>query len=172
VAELKPEVVEAIKMAIQMEKDGLRYYEQAAERTENKLAKKMFHKIAQDEVIHLKTFQKIFDTMTGSEEWREMAKFTPKVGEIPVFEGGIEKKGDVNPSDVDALRVAIDNERKGIEHYKKAASAAVDKMAKEIFNKIREEEEYHYDLLQAQLDYLTQSGFWFDIGEIQMDGKF
>ena len=35
-------VIEAIKMAIQMEKDGRAYYEKAGRETENKLAKKMF----------------------------------------------------------------------------------------------------------------------------------
>lgn len=170
--ELNPEVIEAIKMAIQMEKDGLKYYEEAAAATDNELAKKTFQRIAQDEVMHLKTFQKMFDTITGTEAWRGLAEFTPKVGTVPVFEGEIEKKSDVNPSEVDALRIAIDNERKGIEHYKKAAATSGDEMAKQIFTKIKEEEEYHYDLLQAQLDYLTNSGFWLDIGEFQMDGKY
>jgi rubrerythrin len=169
---LSPEAIEAIKTAIQMEKDGLRYYKEAAEKTENEFAKKTFLRIAKDEAVHLKTFQQMFDTVTGSEEWRDLAEFTPKVGRVPIFEGEIEKKGNVNPSEVDALRIAIDNERKGIEHYKKAAAAAGDKMAKEIFDKIQKEEEYHYDLLQAQLDYLTKSGFWLDIGEFQMDGRF
>jgi len=171
-AEVSPEAIEAIKMAIQMEKDGLKFYEDAAGKTENELARKTFLRIARDEAIHLKTFQKMFDTITGTEAWRELAQFTPTVGKVPMFEGEIEKKGDVNPSEVDALRIAIDNERKGIEHYKNAAVSSGDEMAKEIFNKIREEEEYHYDLLQAQLDYLNKSGFWMDIGEFQMDGKF
>ncbi len=169
---LSSEAAEAIKMAIQMEKDGLRYYKDAAEKTENELAKKTFLRIAQDEAVHLKTFQQMFETLSGDQEWRDLAKYTAKVGKVPMFEGEIEKKGNVNPSEVDALRIAIDNERKGIEHYKKAAAAASDPVAKEIFNKIQKEEEYHYDLLQAQLDYLTQSGFWLDIGEFQMDGRF
>ena len=42
---------------------------------------------------------------------------------------------------------------------------------KEIFTKIREEE-YHYDLLQAQQDYLSKSGFWFDVAELRMDAKY
>lgn len=171
-AELSSEVIKAIEMAIQMEKDGLKYYEDAAQQTSNELAKKTFLRIAQDEVGHLKTFQRMFDTVTGTEKWRELADFSPKVGEVPVFEGKIEKRRDVDPSEVDALRIALENERNGIELYKKAASTSNDEMAKKIFAKISKEEEYHYDLLQAQLDYLTKSGFYFDIGELQMDGKF
>jgi rubrerythrin len=171
-AELSSEVIKAIEMAIQMEKDGLKYYEDAAQKSKNELAKKTFLRIAQDEVGHLKTFQKMFDTLTGTETWRELADFSPKVGKVPVFEGEVEKKGDVDPSEVDALRVALENERKGIELYKKAADTSNDDMAKEIFTKISKEEEYHYDLLQAQMDYLTKSGFYFDVGEFEMDGTF
>jgi rubrerythrin len=171
-AELSTEVIKAIEMAIQMEKDGLKYYEDAAQKSKNELARKTFLRIAQDEVGHLKTFQKMFDTLTGTEGWRELANFSPKVGKVPVFEGKVEKKGDVDPSEIDALRIALENERKGIELYKKAADASNDDMAKEIFVKISKEEEYHYDLLQAQMDYLTKSGFYFDIGEFEMDGTF
>lgn len=170
--ELSAEAIEAIKTAIQMEKDGLRFYEEAAGKTDNELAKKTFQRIARDEADHLKTFKQMFDTITGTEAWRDLAKFTPKVGKVPMFEGEIEKKGDVDPSDVDALRVALDNERKGIEHYRDAAAQTADEMAKEIYGKIEQEEVYHYDLLQAQLDSLTKSGFWLDIGEFQMDGKY
>lgn len=170
--ELSPIVVEAIKMAIQMENDGQRFYEDCAKKTKNELGKKMFESLAQDEITHLNTFQKMFNTITETEEWREFAEVSPKVGKVPIFEGEIEKKADANPSDLDAIRVAMDNERKSIDHYRKAASEAEDPLAVKIFNKICKEEEYHYDLLQAQRDYLTKSGFWFDVAEFQMDAKY
>ena len=47
-----------------------------------------------------------------------------------------------------------------------------DPIASEIFRKISEEEKFHYDLLQAQHDSLTNSGFWLDSAEFQMDGKY
>ncbi|TES92138.1 MAG: hypothetical protein E3J87_06110 [Candidatus Cloacimonadota bacterium] len=170
--EISPVVMAAIKVAIQMEKDGKRFYQDAAQKTENEVGKKMFKSLAQDEITHLDTFQKMFDTITGSEEWRELAEGLPKVGKIPVFEGEIEKKANANLSDLNAIRVAMDNERKSIDHYKKAAEETEDPLAEKIFNKIREEEEYHYDLLQVQRDYLTKSGFWIDIAEFRMDAKY
>ncbi|MCK4395348.1 ferritin family protein [candidate division WOR-3 bacterium] len=171
-SKISPAVVEAIKIAIQMEKDGRRFYEECVKKTENQLGKEMFESLVQDEITHLNTFQKMFNTITETEEWREFAEVSPKVGKIPIFEGEIEKKADANPSDLDAIRIAMDNERKSIDHYRKAANEAEDPLAVKIFNKIREEEEYHYDPLQAQRDYLTKSGFWFDVSEFRMDAKY
>ncbi len=171
-SQLSKEVVDGIKTAIEIEKKGKKFYEDAAEKTNNELAKKMFLSLAGDEASHIVTFQKIFDTMSGTEEWRELANKAPNVGKVPVFEGKVEKKGNIDPSDLDALRISLDSERKSIELYRKTAGTAKDPLAKKIFLRIEQEEKYHYDLLQAQLDNLTNSGFWLDVGEFRMDGKY
>ena len=168
--ELSPAVIEAIRMAIQMEEDGRVYYEDAARKTGNALGKKMFESLVRDEVRHLETFQKLFDNLAGTEHWREIAERAPQVGTVPIFGEDVEKKGHANASDLDAIRVAMDSERQSIDHYRKAAEATDDPLAEKIFNTVRVEEEYHYDLLQAQRDYLTRTGFWFDTGEFEMDG--
>ena len=170
---ISPIAVEAIKMAIQMEKDGRAFYEKAAQETENELGKKMFETLAADEITHLYTFEKMFNTITSIEDWREIAQqYSPKVGKVPIFEGEIQKKADVNPTELDALRTAMSNERKSIDYYNKIAEETEEPLAKELLTKIRQEEEYHYDLLQAQRDYLTKSGVWFDAAEFRMDGKY
>lgn len=172
-SEINSTAVEAIKMAIQMEKDGRAFYEDTAQKTENELGKKMFETLAKDEITHLQTFQKMFDTITGTGDWREIAQqYSPKIGKVPIFEEEIERKTDVKPGELDALRIAMDNERKSIDYYNKVTEETEDPLAKEIFTKIIEEEKYHYDLLQAQRDYLFKSGFWFDIAEFRMDAKY
>ncbi|TET23461.1 MAG: hypothetical protein E3J78_02255 [Candidatus Cloacimonadota bacterium] len=171
-SELSPVVIDAIKVAIQMEIEGQKFYEEATSKTDNELGKKMFEKLAQDEAVHQKTFQKMFDTITGSSEWKGLAERSPNIGKVPVFDGEVEKKGNVNQSDLDALRIGMESERKSIEHYRKAAEATLDHLAVKILNTIKEEEEYHYDLLQAQLDYLSKSGYWFDVAEYRMDGMY
>jgi len=169
---LSDEVIEGIEMAIEIEKEGRKFYLDAADKTDNELAKKMFSSLADDESAHIVTFQKIFDTMSGSEEWRELANVSPRVGKVPVFEGKVEKRENIDQSDLDALRIAMDSERKSIELYRKTAAAAEDPLAEKIFSRIEEEEKYHYDLLQAQYDSLTNSGFWLDVGEFRMDARY
>lgn len=68
--------------------------------------------------------------------------------------------------------VRMELEQRAVDFFKNAAAETDDPQAHEIFEKIREEEEFHYDLLQAQHDSVTHSGFWLDSAEFQMDGKF
>jgi rubrerythrin len=63
-------------------------------------------------------------------------------------------------------------EENAVQFFQKAADEVDDPVASEIFRKISEEEKFHYDLLQAQHDSLTNSGFWLDSAEFQMDGKY
>ncbi len=171
--EMSRAVVEAIKMAIELEKDGHKFFTDAAQKTENTLGKKMFQSLAQDEMEHLETFQRMFDTLTGTDAWRSIANGVGGVGRVPVVEE-ISEKSPVkdSASEIEALELAMDVEKKAIEFFGKAIETADDPMAKEIFEKIRDQEEYHYGLIQAQHDYVTKSGFWFDIAEFRMDGQY
>ena len=168
-----PSALEAMKMAIQMEKDGQVFYEKAAKETTNELGKKMFQSLARDEIEHLDTFQKIFDTIASTGDWKGTARdYSPKIGKLPVFEGEIEKKGSPEPGELDALRTGMENERKSIDYYEKIAGETEDPLASELLTKIRDEEVYHYDLLQAQFDYLSKSGVWLDVAEFRMNARY
>ncbi len=74
--------------------------------------------------------------------------------------------------ETEALSIGLQLEMDAIRFFEKAASDTDDPVAREIFEKIIEEEKFHYDLLQAQLDSVTKSGFWLDSAEFQMDGKW
>jgi len=75
-------------------------------------------------------------------------------------------------SEIEALRIGMELETKAVEFFTRSASGMEDAEAKEIFEKIAEEERFHYDLLLAQHDSVTGSGFWLDSSEFQMDGKY
>ena len=72
----------------------------------------------------------------------------------------------------DAMKDAIVLEINGRKFFNNAADDTDDPVAKKIFMEIFEEEKFHYDLLQAQHDSVTNSGFWLDGAEFQMDGKW
>jgi len=72
----------------------------------------------------------------------------------------------------DAMKGAIVLEINGRRFFSHAADDTDDPVAKKIFMEISKEEKFHYDLLQAQHDSVTKSGFWLDGAEFQMDGKW
>jgi rubrerythrin len=81
-------------------------------------------------------------------------------------------KREEGKSEIEALSIGMELEKNAIDFFQKSAQEVDDPKAKAIFERIADEEKYHYDLLQAQHDSLTHSGFWLDSAEFQMDGKF
>ena len=63
------DVKDAIKKAIQMEKDGYEFYQKAAAQTTSKMGATIFESLANDELMHLDVFQKIFQDTVGKDEW-------------------------------------------------------------------------------------------------------
>ncbi len=169
------EVLKVIKGAIQLEINGRSFFEHAAEITQKELGKKVFRKLANDEIEHLRVFSQLFTELIGDEEWkkyvseRENAKSTL----IEELKERMEAKGkEERVSELEALTIGMELERKAIDFFADSARNTSDPKAREIFMTISEEEKGHYDLLQAQHDSLSNSGYWFDMAEFKMDGKF
>lgn len=172
--EIAPNVREAIKTAIQLEKDGQAFFHQAAKETGNELGKKMFRKLASDEVRHLQTFKKMFQTLTDPRTWKKLLASGSPEKRMPFFEqkGARRTPAEKGAGELNALQQALEVERKAIAFFKETAQETDDPEAKRIFETIAREEEAHYDLIQAQIDSVTHAGFWFDVGEFQMDGMY
>lgn len=163
-----------IQTAIDLEKEGFQFYKRAEENTNDPMGKKMFDFLAREEVNHIKVFSEIFDEITGSTEWRGLYNESKrKVIESPLIKK-LEENYNNNreKGETEAIRIAMDLERQAIDFFTDAQKNAQDTNAKEAFRKIVDEEEGHFDLLQAQLDSLNNTGMWFDVAEFQMDGKF
>ena len=81
-------------------------------------------------------------------------------------------KGEEGKGEAEALSIGMQLEMDTINYYQREGEKTDDPIAKKIFLEIIEEEKFHYDLLQAQHDSVTKSGFWLDSAEFQMDGKY
>lgn len=152
--------MEEIKVALQLEKDGYAYYKKAAELCQNEYGKKMFEKLARDEIEHLARFKEIAKEFFGEVEEGEGKH-------LDIFE-----KIDFSSraGEYDALRHAIEFEERAKKFFEEVAEKAKDERIKKVFQKIAKEEEMHKELLEAELNYLQKSGIWFDYQEFRMDG--
>ena len=163
----------AIRDAIILEINGRKFFNHAAEVTHHPKGKKMFLHLAEEEVKHLETFSKMFNEILGGTDWKKDIIPDDVSGEAPLVEKLKERlKHEERKGDVEALRIGMELESNAITFFQEAAAATDDPVAKKIFLEISEEEKFHYDLLQAQYDSVTNSGFWLDIAEFQMDGKY
>ncbi len=173
-AEKAFDVAEAIKMSIDLEKNGRKFYTEAAAKSENESGKKLFTMLAKEETQHLATFQKMLDEMDQVGDWHELVKDYPQARQVPVFseKAPASQVTKARTDEVEAIRIAMNQERDAINYFDKIAHQAQDEKTTKVFDFVREQEVYHYNLLQAEYDHITNTGFWFDYPEFRMDGKF
>lgn len=152
--------MEDVKIALQLEKDGYAYYKKAADLCHNKQGKKMFEKLAADEITHLQKFKKIAEEIYGEVEEGEGPR-------LDIFE---HIDFSTRAGEYTAIDHAIAFEERAYAYFKNAAEKARDERAKQLFEEIAEEEKTHLALLEAESSYLHKSGIWFDYQEFHMDG--
>ena len=170
---ISQDVKTLISEAIKLEINGQAFFNHAAEATGNALGKKMFTRLAQEEVKHLDTFSRLFSQVIQSDEWKKQVRSEELKGPSPVIKELSERmKRAEGKSEVEALRIGMELEQKAVDFFTASAAQMGDAKAKEIFEKIADEERFHYDLLLAQHDSVTGSGFWLDSSEFAMDGKY
>lgn len=171
--EISREVENAILEAIRLEIDGRKFFQHAAQVTEHEKGKKMFRFLADEEVKHLEVFGRLFSRILDSEDWKKYVRDREHSGEAPLVVKLKESiKREEGKGEVEALRIGMELEKGAIEFFNQAAEETGDMKAKKIFQQISEEEKFHFDLLQAQYDSVTGSGFWLGSAEFQMDGKW
>ena len=126
--------------------------------------------------MHLQVFSEIFTDLTGGSEWKQhidkedQDHASPLIEELRTATADEEKEG--RAGELAAIRIGMQLERSAIDFFEKSAGETDDAKARAIFKRIADEERFHYDLLQAQHDSVNNSGFWLDVAEFQMDGKY
>jgi rubrerythrin len=78
-------IKDAIKTAIQMEKDGYSFYKKAAAQTNSDMGKTIFEGLAADEQMHLGVFEKMFEETVSNAEWKDLVLSSKKYAKIPIF---------------------------------------------------------------------------------------
>ncbi|MFH1312458.1 MAG: ferritin family protein [Candidatus Eisenbacteria bacterium] len=170
---LGEKTAQAMKTAIEMEKSGHRFFTEAAEKVSHEVGRKLFTRLAAEEIVHKRTFEKIFTAVSGGTDWKEAVASVEPSRSVPYFDDARKQfKAEDQAVELDYLKKALDLERDAMQFFEKAMAEAESPEARDIFERILGEEQGHYDLLQAEIDSINGSGFWFDVQEFQMDSKF
>ena len=140
-------VQEALKLAIQAEKDSMDFYRRAGSVTKNERAKKVFDLLANEEIGHLKSF---YDHYTG-DEFGDLKAFmdTPPNKKNPTILA-LEKAIDADTHEKQALEIALKEEKSCIEHYTVLAKDIIDPLVRAIFERVVKETENHYALIEDE----------------------
>ncbi|ALV63693.1 MULTISPECIES: ferritin family protein [Thermococcus] len=153
--------INALALALEVEKAELRFYIEMAKKARDERAKKMFLFLAGEEAEHWDVFEKKFvEKLLQKPEMPQvdeelLEKLTPK------YEGEL--------SEVKAVELGMEQEKLTWEFYEKAAEGAEDENVRKIFNELAKVEKAHYELLKAQYDSLMKTGIWMDYQDFSLE---
>lgn len=149
----------AIKLAIKMETDAIAYYREAAEKTAHPVGKKMFLSIIEDEKRHLDMLQSIFKGLDITTK-----DVSPMKNIKTIFEqhrDELAERVQATTDEMNALKIAMEMEKEGIEFYKKSAAEAQSQKEKALFERLVHEEEQHYQVFANTYFFMSDTGSWF-----------
>jgi rubrerythrin len=140
-------VQEALKLAIQTEKDSMDFYRRAASVTKNERAKKVFELLANEEVGHLKSF---FDHYRGG-EFGDLKTYmeSPPNKKNATYQA-LEKAIDEETHEQKALEIALKEEKACIEQYTVLVKDIIDPLVRTVFEQVVKETQGHYDMIEDE----------------------
>ncbi len=162
-----------LKEAMEVERQGEAFYEEAAEHVQDPTGKAVFQTLARDEVQHLRMLQAEHEAISSHRDWigLDEARAYELSRPLKLFPDKREASLVIPAAATDehALELAKKFEDKGYTMYVAAAADAADPRAAELFEFLAKQENSHYAFLQKTHEYLTTEGAWyFDEQEFPM----
>jgi len=168
-----------LRRAMQIERDGYRFYMEVAERAVSERGKEVFRGLAADETSHLHLLLVEYEVLESGKGWldpdqalEQELDFDPASPDLPGEEYP-EPMPIFTPArvpsldnDLAALEFAMETEQMSYDLYRTSAEEQPDQAAKEVYEMLAREENKHYVLLQNSRDYLLNNQTWWDTEEL------
>jgi len=142
---------EALKLAIKGEKDSIDFYRKAAANANNERAKKVFELLANEEVGHLKSF---FQHYKGG-EFGDVESYmkTPPDTSNATYKALLKAVGAAT-MEKEALEIAMKEEKAVVDQYTVLARDIIDPLVKSVFERVVQETQGHYDMIEDEYMHL------------------
>ncbi len=152
------EDLKAIRVAMEAEKEAYQAYSKAAKRTKNLKGRDMFQQLSEFEMNHFQKLKDLLKSLEEKGEWILYSGTSFKKRSIPIK---VEKpKGQEQLTDMDALRIAIREEKKAQAYYRSMAELTKDARGKDMYKHLANEEALHEKVLNDQYYSLHNTGVW------------
>lgn len=172
-----------LRTAIATEWEGYAFYRTLAQKTKSELGRKMFERLAEEEVEHVRVLEQVscayqdgcvyMDYETALEhincdiDFDEVDEEASCTETAPIFKRGVDRAESAN--DLDALRIAAETENAAVEYYQEAATTVQNEDARQFFEHLVKIESGHAKVLEAEYDYYAANGFYFDMREFSLE---
>jgi len=156
-----------LQAAIKMEEDGRRFYLKSSKTAKNAVAKKLLVSLADQELTHIERIKEISDGLKGDMDWSDFGRTISKGAKKKLalvfrpLSASEKKKLKADPSNVKAIEIAMGKETKSYDYYDKQSKETGIRIAKVFYDRLKKEEEHHYELLEEAYSLLSDSASWF-----------
>ncbi|MBI4740617.1 MAG: ferritin family protein [Betaproteobacteria bacterium] len=176
-SQINEKVVELVRLALSLELNGEHFYRHAATATEHPKGKEMFLRLAEQEKARRGEIGALFSAIVGEHEWQRICAeedaHARRSDVVSQLEAAFMARGHAAVADdAQALRLALELERRTIHFYGEVEKHTSDAETLRALRELIDDERYHYDFLQGQLDSVQNVGVWLDGPEFRVDGKF
>ena len=160
--------------AIDMEREGMAFFEDVASSSKHQRTRDTFSSLAKQEQKHVEVLSEELRRLEQGKDWLSLedARSAPvQYQKISVFKDKEirRNKVDSEAGELEALKLGIKIEMKSIDYYRNAGQASADPKAREIFNWLVGEEGGHLTILNAEYEYRIKSGFYYDNMEFSLE---
>ena len=157
--------LEGLRIAVEMEKRGEDFYRRSAKVSKSKETVSLLGKLADDEVVHAREFERLYDRTLQTHENaaeehydEETSAYLNAVAADIVFSSGLmalRRTGFENPAAV--LEYAIHSEKDSILFYSELAGCAKSAQCRETFLEIARQERGHLARLVGRLNQIRDT---------------
>lgn len=152
------EDLRAVKVAIEAEKEAYQNYSKLAKKTKNPKGRDMFQQLSEFEMNHYQKLRNLLKSLQEKREWILYEGTTLKRKTIALT--AQKPKGQEQLTDMDALKIAIREEKKAQSYYRSMAELTKDARGKDMYKRLANEEVLHEKLLNDQYYSLHNTGVW------------
>jgi len=152
------EDLKAIEIAMEAEKRASQFYSKASKKTKNPKGRDMFQQLSEFEGNHYQKLKELMKSLQDKNEWIIYSGTSLRQKAIPMK---VEKpKGQEQLTDMDALKMAIREEKKAQSYYRSMAEMTRDPRGKGMYKRLAEEEALHEKVLNDQFYSVHNTGVW------------
>ena len=152
------EDIKAVKMAMEAEKEAYQTYLKAAKKTINPKGRDMFQQLSEFEMNHYQKLKDLLKSLQEKGEWILYEGTSLKKKTIPLKTQ--KPKGQEQLTDMDALKIAIREEKKALAYYRSMADLTKDPRGRDMYKRLTNEEAFHEKILNDQYYSLHNTGLW------------
>jgi rubrerythrin len=154
----KREDMRIVKVAMEAERDAYQAYSKAAKKTTNPKGKDMFQQLSEFEMNHYQKLKDLLKSLQEKGEWILYGGTSLKKRAIPLKMS--RPKGQEQLTEMDALKMAIREEKKSRAYYQSMAELTKDPLGRDMYKRLADEEALHERLLNDQYYSLHNTGLW------------